>query len=472
MNNKSVLIFSGYMKSANNAVILAEQLETMGIDVATISWGEESYELIKNNSDLFIFHGSHENVIKRVEDNKLNNEELIGEAINLERKLGCLKKYIFADRFLCNSFHEDVYTNNLVTDDVRLAYIIHWARYLEDLIQRYNVYSIISYTSSSAPMLLAADLVRLNGGCYTQMVSTRIPDRLAFCDGYNEEDLIKLNQSVSIDDINNALKNTSKKAPTWAKVDYSPAKMVTLFRKGYEIITGANSDIKKIKSPFYFDLSLTDRILNYVIKRWRDFKGYDYSEYEELKSHISYFMHVVPEGAVSVHAQYYEDEYSIIVNIARSLPPGIILYVKDHPHMQWKRSRKIYNKIKEIPSVRLLAPETPVTSLVENSLICITKTGTAALEAFWAGKPSLVFGDAYYNLANNIHRFDEPMPELQSLIYDLLEKSVDKKDQFSFMEYLLQNSLDISSKKFLGSEWLSRSDAILMISELRNAKRL
>ena len=460
------------MKSANNAVILAEQLETMGIDVATISWGGESYELIKNNSDLFTFHGSHEDVVKSVEDNHFNNDQLVEEEINLERKLGCLKKYIFADRFLCNCFHEDVYTNNLVTDDVRLAYIIHWARYLENIIQRYNVYSIISYTSSSAPMLLAADLVRLHGGCYTQMVPTRLPDRLAFCDGYNEEDLIKLNQSVSIDEITNTLKNTAKKDPTWAKTDYSPAKMVTILRKGFDIITGVDSDIKKIKSPFYFDLSLTDRITNYLVKRWWDFKGFAYNNYDMNENHISYFMHVVPEAAVSVHAQYYEDEYSIIVNIARSLPPGVALYVKDHPHMQWKRDRKLYFKIKRIPSVRILAPDIPVTSFVENSLICITKTGTAALQAFWAGRPSLVFGDAYYNHANGIHRFNEPMPLLQRSIYDLIGKVVDKDDQFSFMEYLLQNSLDISAEKFLGSEGLSRSDATLMISELRNAGRL
>lgn len=472
MNNKSVLIFSAYMKSANNAVILAEQIETIGLDVATISWGKESYELIEKNSDLFIFHGSHEHVIKSVEDNKINKEELIYEAINLEKKLGCIKKYIFADRFLCDCFHEDVYTKNLVTDDVRLAYITYWAKYIEDIIQRYNVCSIISYTSSSAPMLLAADLIRLHGGYYTQMVPTRIPDRLAFCDGYNEENLIKLKQKVSIDEINNALKNTSKKAPTWAKTDYSPAKMVTILKKGYDIIKGVDRDIEKIKSPFYFDLDLTDRFRNYLVKRWRDFKGFEYNDYNMNGSHISYFMHVVPEAAVSVHAQYYEDEYSIVVNIARSLPPGITLYVKDHPHMQWKRDRKLYYKIQSIPSVRLLDPNIPVDSLIENSLLCITKTGTAALQAFWAGTPSLVFGDAYYNCANGIHRFNEPMPALQTLICDLIGKLVDKDDQFIFMEYVLQNSLDISSEKFLGTEGLSRSDANLIISELRNAKRL
>lgn len=471
MTDKAILIFSAYMNSANNAVILAKYLKKHGVNVVTISWGEDSKYLIEKNSNLFTFHGSHEDVIKSVDHDTLNEENLLTAARKMEEKLGCLKKYIFADRFLCNCFHEDVYTKNPLNDNSRLSYVIHWASYIEDIIQRYNVYSIISYTSSSAPMLLAADIIRLHGGLYTQMLPTRIPDRLAFCDGYNEEHLIELCQKVDTDKINNALIHTKEKVPTWAKFDYSPTKMVNLLFKKNKIFSKNSIDIKKIKSPFHFDLSLSQRILNHLLKRWRDFRSFEYDVYRQNENYISYFMHKVPEAAISVHAQYYEDEFSIIANIARSLPLGIKLYVKDHPHMQWNRNRNLYKNIKSIPSVRLLDPDTPVAELIENSLLCITKTGTPALQAFWAGRPSLVFGDAYYNVANGIHRFNEPMPSLHPLICKLIEKTVDQNDQFSLMTYLLQNSLDISSEKFLGTKVLNSSEANLIVNELRNAKR-
>ena len=54
MHSKSVLIFSGYMNWGENSVKLAKAFKKNGINVGTISWGEQS-EKITNSQNLFIF---------------------------------------------------------------------------------------------------------------------------------------------------------------------------------------------------------------------------------------------------------------------------------------------------------------------------------------------------------------------------------------------------------------------------------
>ena len=470
---KNVLIFAAYMNWGKNTITLARSINKRGINVGSISWGEHSKKLIQNESDLFSFHDSHENFLKKLNEQDLNYTELIEKAKKWESKLGNLNKYIFSDRFLCNIFHEDSYSKMPLSDKLRLAYVVFWADFIEKIIIDNNIYSIISYTSSSAPMLLSADIIKLYNGNYTQLVPTRIPDRLAFCDGYDEENLIKLDTPFSEKKLQNELNNISKvTAPTWAAFDYRPTSFFKLFNKFKTIFAKKSSNHQKINSPFYFDLPLDMRIKNYFIKSYNNYFKFEYDKFIPDQTYFVYFLHVVPESAVSVHAQYYEDEFSIIANIVRSLPVGIHLYIKDHPHMQWKRDRSLYKKIQQMPSVSFIKPDEQIDRLIENSSLCITKTGTLALQAFWAGKPAIVFGDTFYNRAVGIYRFNKPMPELCSFISSLLGINIQEKNKIEFMEFLLRNSIDISSNRFLGKDLLTEIDSEKIVIGLCNANRI
>jgi hypothetical protein len=61
----------------------------------------------------------------------------------------------------------------------------------------------------------------------------------------------------------------------------------------------------------------------------------------------------------------YSNQVKLIENIASQLPPGIMLYVKDHPHLMDIEMFWIIKCIQDIPNVKLQAPHLPGKKIVK-----------------------------------------------------------------------------------------------------------
>jgi hypothetical protein len=64
------------------------------------------------------------------------------------------------------------------------------------------------------------------------------------------------------------------------------------------------------------------------------------------------------------------------------------------------------------------------------------------------------------------------MPELCSFISSLLGINIQEKNKIEFMEFLLRNSIDISSNRFLGKDLLTEVDSEKIVIGLCNANRI
>jgi hypothetical protein len=139
---------------------------------------------------------------------------------------------------------------------------------------------------------------------------------------------------------------------------------------------------------------LVRRIRPWLLNRSRIYSDPDYSE-----DYVYFPLHLEPEMATMVQAPFFVDQQYLIESIAKSLPIGYKLYVKEHPGMYNRsgfRPIAYYRRILVHPNVTLIRPEVPSFGLIKNARLVITITGTAGMEALVLKKPVILFGDIHY----------------------------------------------------------------------------
>jgi capsule polysaccharide modification protein KpsS len=146
-----------------------------------------------------------------------------------------------------------------------------------------------------------------------------------------------------------------------------------------------NSILKK--SPLSMIFTKFRRIMRGIISRWifLDFNKSAIGDY------IFFPLHFQPEMTTLVCAPYYINQVSIIEDIAKSLPVGVRLVVKEHHGSVGRRKLSDYLDIKKNWNVVLVAPHENTMEIIKNSKTVITINSTVGLEGLLLGKPVIAF---------------------------------------------------------------------------------
>jgi len=156
---------------------------------------------------------------------------------------------------------------------------------------------------------------------------------------------------------------------------------------------------------------------------------------------IYFPLHSEPERALLIGAPYFTNQIPVIENIAKSLPMGYKLYVKDHPGQVvygW-RDISYYKKIMSLPNVELLHNSLTSTQIIPKSSLVISIGGTPGVEALFHKKPSIVFTDQLYSDLPSVYRLNN-YEELPKAIELSLKKQVDVNDLANFVENIKKAS--------------------------------
>ena len=117
--------------------------------------------------------------------------------------------------------------------------------------------------------------------------------------------------------------------------------------------------------------------------------------------HFVYFpLHVEPERSILITAPFYSDQIEVITNIAKSLPVGYKLYVKEHGSMElnfW-RDQSFYKDIIKLQNVKLVHPSVNPKQIIKKCELVTTIAGTVGLEALFFKKPVIVFSDVIFSI--------------------------------------------------------------------------
>jgi capsule polysaccharide export protein KpsC/LpsZ len=116
------------------------------------------------------------------------------------------------------------------------------------------------------------------------------------------------------------------------------------------------------------------------------------------EKYVLYPIHFQPEASTLVQAPMYLDQIALLQDIARSLPIGYRLYVKEHVSNRGRRPLEFYQAIRAIHGTRLLGPDEDTWSLIRNASAIAVITGTMGWEGLFFDKPVVTFGDVFYNI--------------------------------------------------------------------------
>ncbi len=162
--------------------------------------------------------------------------------------------------------------------------------------------------------------------------------------------------------------------------------------------------------------------------------------------YVFFPLHTEPEVSLLVYGRPYVNQIEILRMLAMSLPVDMVLVVKEHPWMVGKRSISAYQKILDIPRVRLADPALEARVLVEQADLVAVVTGSVALEAAMLGKPVITFGDCPYNLLPDtmVRRCVDPR-HLQTVIHDAIaDHQSDEDALLAYVAAVFESSASIN----------------------------
>ena len=169
-----------------------------------------------------------------------------------------------------------------------------------------------------------------------------------------------------------------------------------------------------------------------------------------LKKNFIYFPLAVDlERNLLIDAPFHTNQTEIIRSIAKSLPIGYSLYVKENPSQISREWRDIdnYKLLMDIPNTTLIHPSFPSEKLLENCSLVINIAGTSAFESAFFEKPALVFIDRGYTILPSINIVND-ISTLPKLIRDSLKIKPNVTDLDKYVHLLEKDSFNFNWMKF------------------------
>ncbi len=112
-------------------------------------------------------------------------------------------------------------------------------------------------------------------------------------------------------------------------------------------------------------------------------------------------LHVDPEASTMVQSPMHTDQLAVIEAIAKNLPDGMLLLVKEHLPMLGRRPPGFYRRLAQMPGVELASPFEQGTALVRDAALTAVISSTAGWEAVVFGRPALVIAYPPYAMIND-----------------------------------------------------------------------
>lgn len=201
--------------------------------------------------------------------------------------------------------------------------------------------------------------------------------------------------------------------------------------------------------------------LRYVVRSWqcgRELTGPTAARLSDLedKPFVFFPLHAEPESSLQQASPEYFCQLAAIGSIARDLPAGYLLAVKETYQASGRRPDNFYDQIREFKNVVMLNMLELGLDVVRKAEAVVTITGTAGFEAAVMGKPVITFGrHNIYNFLPHVMvvRSEE---ELSACLRRALFKGIDRRqaaaDGARFLRAVLACSFDMAKYDYVNPE--------------------
>jgi hypothetical protein len=176
-------------------------------------------------------------------------------------------------------------------------------------------------------------------------------------------------------------------------------------------------------------------VVGAVVAAWRHARaeGTIFEQHLADGPKMYYALHAQPEFTVDVRAPFYRNQIALIENIAKSMPIGYRLVVKDHPSMKGERPLEFYRQLMRMPSVQLVSPSLNSHEVIAQCDVVLTINGSVAWEAILYEKPVIVFGPLCYSFFEKVITCENP-----SMLPKILKDAVNQfyPDRSSLLRFI------------------------------------
>jgi len=158
-------------------------------------------------------------------------------------------------------------------------------------------------------------------------------------------------------------------------------------------------------------------------------------------SYLFVALHYQPEMTTSPLAGVFVDQQLILEMLDRYVPDDIWIYVKEHPKQTAiGRNQAFYSEYANSRRLRFIDTGMVTAELIDGAKAVVTCTGTVAMEALIRGKPVLLFGDYYYNLAPGAYTVKTREQCVKAIDWALHEFVYSEEELKNFLQTVYENS--------------------------------
>ena len=178
----------------------------------------------------------------------------------------------------------------------------------------------------------------------------------------------------------------------------------------------------------------------FKIKKRQQFLNSNSIESIEDEKFLYFPLQSEPEARIFADSPFYANQITLIENIARSIPIDYVLYVKEHPIQQIKLWRSVddYQKIIDLPNVKLVHPGVDSQFLISKSKCVISISGATGFEALFYKKPVILFANDYYDTLSMVTRVNS-LIDLPKVIIDVLNNFEFETKEFNALMQAYEN---------------------------------
>lgn len=225
--------------------------------------------------------------------------------------------------------------------------------------------------------------------------------------------------------------------------------------------------IGRLKSHIYYkykrittmgNYKLFDDI-KYIYRVYRDMRRLDRLKIKEAKglagkSYIFYPLHTEPESALGMLSPEFNEQLALIELLAKNLPAGTFLVIKEHLSAIGRRPRDFYSTILEIPNVIMVHPYSYALDMAREAKAVVVITSSLGSEAAILGIPAISLGlHNNYNFLPHVHLV-ESWAEIRPLLGRLCkedteeEKKIRREDGMRYLAALKSSSVDMGFSNY------------------------
>ena len=224
---------------------------------------------------------------------------------------------------------------------------------------------------------------------------------------------------------------------------------VPLLKAAFELLFKSDNSNIRTHYTYYGRTKLRvlfKEIKSLIIKKQREkFVDKNLLRFDSKTKPFIYLpLHIEPERSLLIAAPKFSDQIKTIQQVAKNLPDGFELYVKEHPlqgpERNW-RDTSFYKKIFSIPNVKLFHPSTSSELFMKNCELVVSVGGTSCFEAGFFGKHAIMFADLGYSAIPSVKKLNS-YDELHDTINQCIMSTVEPNFVKKYVEMLDKHSFD------------------------------